>query len=235
MKKQAVVTGPDLSKSWNLKIKPSQMIYLKNDPDFLMMVKMGRILNAVLYALTSIASFSKYSTHISRRQYRRGLFVLAGYLHESINIIKNVDERHITMESFVPLRKIAHNVEYKKARDYLREIRNAAAFHLADSGGFENTREAISGLKLSSYELMGGDDEDFATYYFELSDTLDISRICKKFQDDRDEEVVAEEIRQTITDIAWEFINAGTHFQVALARKMDLGEYVYGQRKPRPE
>lgn len=31
--RQQVVAAPDLSKSWNLKIKPSQMIYLKDDPD----------------------------------------------------------------------------------------------------------------------------------------------------------------------------------------------------------
>lgn len=228
--RQAVVTAPDVSKSLNLKIKPSQMIYLKNDPDFLMMVKMGRILNAILYAVTSIAPFMENPTHISRRQYRRGLFVLAGYLHESINILRTVEDRHITMESFIPLRNIAHGVEYKKAREYLREIRNVAGFHLADSGGYENTKQAISELKLSSYELMGGDDNDFSTYYFELSDILDISVISKKFEDERDPELISEEIHQTVNRVAWEFIKAATHFQVALARKMDLHEYVYGQK-----
>lgn len=231
VKRQAVMTGPDVSKSWNLKIKPSQMFFLKSDPDFLMMVKMGRILNAVLYALTSIAPFTQYPTHLARRQYRRGLFVLAGYLHESLNIIRHVEDRHVTMESFIPLRKIAHGPEYKKAREYLREIRNVAGFHLADSAGIENTRLAIAELDLSSYELMGADDEDFTTFYFELSDTLDISVISKKFQDERDPKVVSEEIHQTVTKIAWEFIAAATHFQTSLARKMDLGEYVYGQRR----
>ncbi len=207
------------------------MIYLKNDPDFLMMVKMGRMLNAVLYAVTSMAPFMTHPTHIARRQYRRGLFVLAGYLHESINIIRNVEDRHVTMETFVPLRKIAHDVEYRKAREYLREIRNVAGFHLADSAGIENTRQAIAELELSAYELMGGDNDDFATFYFELSDTLDISVIGKKFQDERPSDVVSEEIHQTVNSVAWEFIQAATHFQVALARKMDLGEYVYGQRR----
>lgn len=34
VKRQSVLTTPDPSKSWNLKIKPSQMHYLKSDPDF---------------------------------------------------------------------------------------------------------------------------------------------------------------------------------------------------------
>ncbi len=233
--RQPVVTTPGLSKSWNLKIKPSQMIYLKNDPDFLMMVKMGRILNAVLFALTSMAPYVTYPTQIARRQYRRGLMVLAGYLHESINILRNVDERHVTMESFIPLRKIAHDHEYKKLRDYVREIRNVAGFHLADSAGIERTKQAISELKLSAYELMGGDDEDVATYYFELSDTLDISVVNNKFKDERGLDAISDEIHTTIVRVAWEFIAAATNFQTALARKMELGEYVYGQKRKQPD
>ncbi len=231
--RQPVVTTLDLSKSWTLKIKPSQMIYLRDDPDFLMMVKLGRMLNAVLYAVTSIAPYIAHPTHLARRQYRRGLMVLAGYLHESINIIRGVEDRHITMESFVPLRELAFGLEYRQAREYLREVRNVAAFHLADSAGIENTKQAISELKLSSYELMGADDEEFTTSYFEFSDTLDIAVISRKFKDDRDPHVVAEEIHQTITKVAWEFIKAATHFQMSLARKMEIGEYVYGTaRKP---
>lgn len=78
VKRQEPVVGFDVANSWNLKIKASQMIYLKNDPDFLMMVKMGRMLNAVLFAMTAIAPYTQYPTHIALRQYRRGMFVLAG-------------------------------------------------------------------------------------------------------------------------------------------------------------
>lgn len=235
VKRQPVVMPPDFSKSWNLKLKPSQMIYLRDDPDFLMLVKMGRILNALLYALTSLAPYQMHQLHFAKRQYRRGLFVLAGYLHESINIIRNVEDRHVTMESFVPLRKIAHGHEYKQAREYLREVRNVAGFHLADSAGFENTKLAMSELKPSAYELMGADDdEEFTSFYFEFSDILDISVVSRKFKDERDADVIIEEIHQTITKVAWEFITAATHFQVSLSRKMDLGEYVYGSiPKPR--
>lgn len=233
VKRQEVKTTPDFSKSWSLKIKPSQMIYLREDPDFLMMVKMGRMLNAILYALTSVVHFSSNSGYFARRQYRRGLMVLAGYLHESINILRHVEDRHISMESFIPLRNIAHGIEYKNAREYLREVRNVSAFHLADSGGIENTKEAIASLELTSHLLMGADDEDFTTYYFEFSDILDIEIISKKFADDRDLDVVVEDIHKTIFDVADKFIVAASHFQLALARKMDIHEYVYGARAKR--
>jgi hypothetical protein len=53
----------------------------------------------------------------------------------------------------------------------------------------------------------------------------------RKFEDDRGLDFAKEDIHQMVTKVAWEFIQAATHFQVALARKMDLGEYVYGQRR----
>ena len=46
----------DTSKQWSLKIKPSQLIYLKDDPDFLTMVKFGRAINDLSFASTVVAS-----------------------------------------------------------------------------------------------------------------------------------------------------------------------------------
>ena len=233
--RQAVVTTPNYSKRWNLKLKPSQMIYLKDDPDFLMMLKMGRMLNALLFSMTSVAQFIKNDSYLAKRQYRRGLFILASYLHESITVLKSTEQRHLIMDSFVPLRKIVFNPEYKKTRDYLRAIRNVAGFHLADSAVHENTRDALSDLDLSAYVLMGGDDEnDFVTYYFELTDILDMAAISGHFPDERDPREVANEIHDAVHKVAKEFITAATHFQVALAKKMELGEYVYGQKHKPP-
>ena len=55
-RQQVVMAERDLSKQWSLKIKPSQLIYLKDDPDFLTMVKFGRAINALSFASTVIAS-----------------------------------------------------------------------------------------------------------------------------------------------------------------------------------
>lgn len=222
--------GPDLSDQWTMRIKPSQMIHLRDDPDFLMIVKMGRIINAVLYAQTTIIQFGVEDRYLNRRQYRRGLFVLAGYLHEAINILRHVEDRHVTMESFIPLRKIVHGVEYKQTREYLREIRNVAGFHLADSVDIENTKLALSELELTSHVLMGADDKENLTYYFELSDMLDIAIIGRKFKADRDIDEVHEEIHQAVLNTSHEFATAAVAFQVSLARKMDLAEYIYGNR-----
>ncbi len=67
VKRQQVEFAPrDLSKRWSLKIKPSQMIYLKDDPDFLTMVKFGRAINALAFASTIVASWMKEDTNVGR-------------------------------------------------------------------------------------------------------------------------------------------------------------------------
>lgn len=231
VKRQQVVLPQrqhDFPERWELKIKASQMIYLKNDPDFLLMVKIGRMLNAVTFALTIFTSFRPFTNKVGCRQTRRGLFVLAGYIHESISIIKNVEERHVTMESFIPLRDIAYNHEYRKARDYARTIRNVTAFHLDESTTFENTKRSLEDLELGAYVLMGGDTLNPGSFYFELADYLDFALIGRTFQDGREPQEAADDIQNTILEVGNELVNRGHAFMLALARKMELGEYVYG-------
>lgn len=230
VERQKVVVSPDTAQWWTMRIKPSQMKHLKDEPDFEMFVKIGRMINSVLFAQTAATQFlvSGQISYIALRQYRRGLFVLAGYLHESINILRNVEDRHITMESFIPLRNIVHGIEYKQTRAYLREVRNIAGFHLADSVDIEGTKEALGELELTAHVLMGADDTNNTGFYFELSDTLDIALIGKRFKGERDIDEVNEEIHQAVLKTSTEFVKAAISFQLSLARKMDLAEYVYG-------
>lgn len=147
---------------------------------------------------------------------------------ESINILRNVEDRHKTMESFIPLRNIVHGIEYKQTRAYLREIRNIAGFHLADSVDIEGTKESLAEIELTAHVLMGADDTNNTGFYFEFSDTLDIALIGKRFKGDRDIDEVNDEIHKAVLKTSNEFIEAAIDFQLSLARKMELAEYVYG-------
>jgi hypothetical protein len=217
----------DTSKQWSLKIKASQFIYLKDDPDFLTMVKFGRAINALSFASTVVVSWMQDSSNVGRRQYRRGLFVLAGYLHQTINIIRGVGDRHITMDAFVKLRKIAHDPEYKEVRGYARTIRNVTAFHLDEFDEHENTKISLSQLGPSMYVLMGADDELFGSFYFEFADYLDFALVGTTFRNGRTPPETMDDITNSIVQTSWELLQAAHDFLVALARKMELGEYVY--------
>ncbi len=54
---------PEMSKSWELKIKASQIHYLKSDPDFLAFIKAGRMLNAILFASTPLVQYVADESH----------------------------------------------------------------------------------------------------------------------------------------------------------------------------
>lgn len=218
---------PDATKRWRLKIKPEQFVYLRDDPDFLMLIKFGRAINAISFALCNVASFAECKSNVQRRQNRRGLFVLAGYLHQTINLIRGVSDRHNTMESFVPLRKIAHGHEHKKARAYFKTIRNYTAFHLDEGNDHEHTRESISKLDATMHVLMGGDDDTSGTFYFEFADYLDFALVGTTFQGDRTPRETMDDITTTIMDVSLETLNAAFAFQLSLAKKMELHEYVY--------
>ncbi len=217
----------DTSKQWSLKIKASQFIYLKDDPDFLAMVKFGRAINALSFASTVVVGSMKDNSNVGRRQYRRGLFVLAGYLHQTINIIRGVGDRHITMDAFIPLRKIAHGPEYKKVRGYAKTIRNVTAFHLDEFDEHENTKTSLSQLDPSMYVLMGADDDTIGSFYFEFADYLDFALVGTTFQGERTPEETMADITNSIVETSWELLQAAHAFQLALAKKMELEEYIY--------
>lgn len=219
----------DDSKQWSLKIKPSQLIYLKDDPDFLTMVKFGRAINALSFASTVVASSMQDSSNVGRRQYRRGLFVLAGYLHQTIILIRGVGvgDRHITMDAFVPLRTIAHDPKYKKVRGYAKTIRNITAFHLDEFDEHENTKTSLSKLDPTMHVLMGGDNDLIGSFYFEFADYLDFALVGTTFQGERTPQETVDDITSSIVDTSWELLQAAHGFLLALAKKMEIEEYVY--------
>ena len=228
VKRQAVeLPMRDPSKQWSLKIKASQFVYLKDDPDFLTLVKFGRAINALSFASTVVANSNGDTSNVGRRQYRRGLFVLAGYLHQTINIIRGVGDRHITMDAFVPLRNIAHNPEYKKVRGYAKTIRNVTAFHLDEFDEHENTKKSLSQLDPTMHVLMGADDDMIGTFYFEFADYLDFALVGTTFQNGRTPQETMADITNSIVDTSWELLQAAHAFQFALAKKMEIEEYIY--------
>jgi len=217
----------DESKRWSLKLNPAQLIYLKDDPDFLLMVKFGRAINALSYASVVTATWMMDDSYTGRRQWRRGLFVLAGYLHQTLNIVKGVGDRHITMDAFVPLRKIAYDPEYKKVRQYAQTIRNYTAFHLDEFDEHENTKRSLESLESTMYVLMGGDNDNINSFYFEFADYLDFALIGQTYQDGRTPKETTEDITNSVINTSWELLKASHDFLIALARKMELQEYIY--------
>ena len=226
-KKQKMRTpvAPVKTERWAVKLNGSRLAYLKNDPDFLTMIKIGRAMNAVAYAMSDVVLFDGHPSIAGTRQYRRACFVLGGYLHQAIKLVLAVKGRYLTEPGFEPLRLVVLDAEHKKARDYVRKIRNFTAFHLDEYD--ETTRQTLSRLKLTTYPLMSGDDQTAGSFYFELSDYIDLAFLVDTFADGRSWEETATDIIGSLRELAYHFLTACHEFLNALGNKIKIGEHVY--------
>lgn len=217
--------APVRTERWAANLNGSRLMYLRNDPDFLTMIKIGRVTNAVAYGLTDVLGNDERKSALGRRQFRRGLFVLAGYLHEGIRLVQSIKGRYLTEPEFEPLRALALATEHKKTRDLVRTIRNATAFHLDEFD--ETTRQTLARMKPECFPLMSGDDQSLATFYFEFSDYVDWAFLIEKFADGRSREETSDDIVYSTMQFADKFLPACHNFQIALCKKTKIGEHVY--------
>jgi hypothetical protein len=218
---------PSNPERWSVTLNGAYFRFLKDEPDFQTMVKIGRAVNALGYAMQTVHDSMGDTSNIGRRQYHRGIFVLAGYLHQSIKIVHGIKERYLLMAAFQPLRAILYDGKYKKTRDYSRKIRNFTAFHLDEYGDEDRTAKMLSLLKPSSYRLMGGDDPTFGTFYFDFADFLDFGFIVEEFFPGSESPDAINDIVKTIISGSIEFLEAAHDFQIALSNRMELKEYIY--------
>ena len=116
--------------SWEFKLHSSHVIQLRNDPDFIAMIKIGRAMNALWFGLSTVVNSIEMRNNAERRLHVRAGHILGGYLHEAIELVDRLKGRYLGHESFEPLRKLVVEPEYRKVRRYARKVRNNLAFHL---------------------------------------------------------------------------------------------------------
>jgi hypothetical protein len=225
MRSAVALPREEVPKTWNVKLNGAKIILLKNDPDFLTMMKIGRAINAVSFALTEVVNYENDKSVVGRRQYQRSYLVLAGYLHQAVTVLLSIKGRYLLEPSFEELRHLVLDFEYKEARDYIRKIRNFAAFHLDEFD--ELTRKTLSTLRPTTYKLLSVDEDAIVPYYFELADTLDLNFLISKLSRDGEQDKTQVEIVQKILDYAYELLNACNGFQLAIGDKINIHEHTY--------
>ena len=102
-------------KRWARKLHSSRLMYLRNDPDFLTMVKIGRAMNSITYCITTAVTFDKFETDRTHmRQFRRSLIMLGGFVHEAVELVSSIKGRYLGNPDFEPLRRLVLDYEYRK-------------------------------------------------------------------------------------------------------------------------
>ena len=206
-----------------IRIRRHRFRELRNNPDFLAFVKVGRAVNAVASGVHFISDYIDDESPVGRRQYFRAFFMTSGFLYEGLTLVDSLRSQYLS-ESFFIKFNILIGKEYEKHRKVLREVRNSVAFHL-DSND-KSTKLALKTLNLSRYDLMSGNSSLLMDFYFDFADTIDLNYIIDKFKDNRPESEVINELMTLITGLMKSFGSAGHEFLIGLGQKMKFSEYV---------
>lgn len=141
-----------------VRLKKHKFLALKKNRDFVTLVKIGRVLNAIAFGVECIEDYKVHETPHQMRQYHRAFFITGGYLYEGLQLVGSVRSKYALEPSFAPLNKLLGD-EYKYVRNILKEIRHSVAFHL-DSDD-KTTAETILSLDLPRYDFASGISRQF--------------------------------------------------------------------------
>ncbi len=145
-------------KRWARKLHSSHLMHLRNDPDFLTMVKIGRVMNSLTYCITTLTMFDQFETNLTHmRQFRRSQIMLGGFVHETVELVDSIKGRYLGDPDFEPLRALVLDYEYEKTRKQAKKVRNYLAFHLDNYDA--TTAVTISRMKTATYTLWCGEDQ----------------------------------------------------------------------------
>lgn len=189
-----------------MKLHGSRLMYLRDDPDFMTMVKIGRVINALSFCLENIVKNRDQKTACESSSYRRAHFLLGGYVHQGITLIDRIKGRYLGVPEFEPLRVLVVEAEHRKIRKYAKKVRNYTAFHLDEYD--ETTRRTLAHLKPETYTMMSGDDRSTGYHYFEFADFLDMAFLFDEFSNGREWKETTEDIVHGIMHYAIEFLGA---------------------------
>ena len=206
-----------------VQIRKHKFLTLKKSKDFVTLVKIGRVLNAIAFGIQCLEDYGNPTTPNELRQYHRAFFITGGYLYEGVQLAGSIRSKYAIEPSFGLLNDLLGD-EFKKARQILQVMRHSVAFHM-DSDD-KTTALTIQTLDLPRYDFWSGVTRQLRHFYFDFGDTVDYNYLIDKFKDDRPEEIVREEIQRTIKEMMAAFSIAGIAFFDGLLRRLQFHDSV---------
>ncbi|PYS92192.1 MAG: hypothetical protein DMF62_01045 [Acidobacteria bacterium] len=206
-----------------IRIRKHKFLTLKKEKDFITLVKMGRVLNAIAFGIQCMEDHQSKSTPDDIRQYHRAFFITGGYLYEGLQLVGSIQSKYVLEPTFAYLNKLLGD-EFKKERVILKEMRHSVSFHL-DSDD-KTTGETLVALDLPHYDFSSGVSRQLRHFYFDFGDTIDYNYLIDKLKKNRSEEEVREELVFTVKNMMTEFSRAGIGFFAGLLERLKFHESV---------
>ncbi|MBA2379578.1 MAG: hypothetical protein H0V76_08390 [Blastocatellia bacterium] len=162
--------------------------------------------------------------------YQRSFYALAGYTYQGMLVMKALQGRYLGVPEFEALRVLIHDKKYRQHREYLKAIRNFAAFHLDEYDVM--TRSTLSQLKAAHYDLLSADSDTLISYYFQFADTIDMEFLYLKFGNGRSWEDTLADISSSVLQFSSELVNGCFEFMFYLTVKSELHKYIEKRSVP---
>lgn len=206
-----------------IRIKPEVVNRFRTSDDFIAMIRVARLSNALNYTMERIAQDIQASmTPSQMRAVWRNLYNAGGYVYEGLLLAEALrNDGHSSSRYFGDFNAILEDDQYARWKEITRVIRNSAAFHLDHHD--RSTRKALRSIDERIYDFVSAEDDSLGAVYFNIADAVDLHLIIEEFRDGHEDDLeVLDEVRITVTDLLGHMARASQAFILGISKKMRL-------------
>ncbi len=153
---------------------------LKELPDFATAIRVGRVLNALTFAMQLVIREKEQKTAKGRRNARRAFLIFASYVKESLEVFYSMRSTYSSYEYYDEVQEILYPRD-RRHEDILKLIRDSTGFHLDSSQKL--TTDGLKSLGvLTHYDFLSGDGTTTGDFYLDMADLVDINYFIDQFK-----------------------------------------------------
>lgn len=202
-----------------VRLKPKVFEALREDPDFVAMVRIGRVLNVLDHARYLNDNPPEWPSRAFETRHRvRTLFDMAVHIAQGLEAVQSLRLSYHSEEYFSALNAL-FGEEFSAKLNIVRKITNTA-FHLDNE--VTATLSTLKELDLPYYDFYTETKGESVWSYFYLGDMVDLNYLIGEVMDNNADRLTLIEILTAVLDLNVAFINAARDFVKGLAVKLKL-------------
>lgn len=203
-------------------VTKAKFLEIRDKPDFLSMVSVGRALNALIFAYSLAQIDQTIKTAKGRRNRVRVFQITSSYMHEVIKVLESHSLRYANETFFEKAKSIVSpsDPEIKMKLRILKTIRDSSGFHLDHDNKI--ARSVLPALDLTQYVLFPGDGNTMLDSCFDISDTIDLNYWINEFRDDRNDNDTFREIATAVSSLTKNLVDALEDVMLGLLHRLEL-------------
>lgn len=205
-------------------LKKRKFAEVRTNPDFITAVRVGRLLNSVLFVQSLVLFDYDFKKSADRRRWTKVFQLNIGYIHEALEVLGSVESKYATKDFYERARNLINPATPvdKRRKKLLRIIRDTSTFHLDKDARM--TSSELAAMPAEDYYLFSTDDGTIGHLHFDLADEVDLSHIIETFRDSPDEgkKEIMLRIGRMLGELGTEVISAADNFLSGLLAGLGL-------------